>query len=185
MNMANAALSNRERKVLRKQRAPAPRYPKAGEDAKVVRVSVEPPAAVVRDGLIWLQRKGGFGPAQVREALAYRAAFTDAGELSMKSCLDVREGGHGAAGPGMYFDAGVVSMTTARRFLWVARFTVLRGQVDLLTVMDGICGQGWTARDLAGGDKHRARDLEVVLRVALDLMVAHRAALEAEATAKA
>jgi hypothetical protein len=52
---------------------------------------------------------------------------------------------------------------------------VLRGQVDMLTVMDGVCGQGYTLRYLAGGDKHRAAELLVALRLALDMLVAYRA----------
>ncbi len=184
--MANAAISKRERERLRKTTLAAPRYPKAGEDAKVVKVA---PAKVEdeidRDGLAWMAKKKRLNVTQLAEAMFYRNNFRDAGELSMKSCLDVVEGGRGAAGAGMYFDGGVVTMTTARRHLLVARFQVLRGQIDMLTVMDGICGLGRTARYLASGDQQRAREMEAILRVALDLLVAHRALEEAVAAAKA
>jgi hypothetical protein len=136
-----------------------------------------------RDGLEWLAAKKKLNARQLKEARRYRDAFRDAGELSMKSCLDIQEGGRGTAGPGQYLEVGVLTMTQARRDLFVMRFAVLRGQAEVLTVMDGVCGVGWTPRDLAGGDKHKARDLEVVLGVALDLLVAYRAEQEALAAA--
>jgi hypothetical protein len=183
--MANVGLSQRQRKQLRKDRQVAPRYPKAGEAAREVKVSSEPPAPIERDGLVWLAKKKRLSLSQLAEAMAYRNAYRDAGELSMKSCLNVGAGVGGQAGPGDIADRAVVSMTTARRELFVARYQVLRGQVDMLSVMDGVCGVGWTVRDLAAGDQVRARELEAVLKVALDLLVAHRMVDEAVEAARA
>ena len=177
--MANVGLSNRQREQIRRQVQAEPRYPKVAEGEKVVKVSSDPPTPLERDGLVWLAKKKRLSVGQLAEGLAYRNAFRDAGELSMKSCLDVGAGVGGQAGPGDIADRAVISMTTARRELFVARYQVMRGQVDMLTVMDGVCGVGWTVRDLAAGDQVRARELEAVLKVALDLLVANRAQDEA------
>jgi hypothetical protein len=67
--------------------------------------------------------------------------------------------------------------------LWVIRNHTLGGQGDLITVMDGVCGQGWTLRYLAGGNQVRAAELEQALRIALDLMVGVRRAKD-EAAAR-
>ncbi|HEY3694078.1 hypothetical protein [Phenylobacterium sp.] len=169
--MANAALSNRARRQLLKTIAPAPRHPRVGEAGQGVRVSADPAPPADRDGLVWLGEKKRLTPDQLKAAFHYRDAFRDAGEVSLKSALDVGVGG-GGYGPAT--PSPLVSLTTARRALLVIRYQVLRGQVDMLTVMDGVCGAGHTLRGLAGGDKHRARDLEILLKAALDQVVAFR-----------
>jgi hypothetical protein len=133
------------------------------------------------DGLVWLQGRKRLSAAQLLEAWEYRRLFRDAGDLSMKSqigaLLDARGGGAGGAD----LQTSIVGTTAARRRLFILRHQVLRTQTDMLTVMDGVCGVGHTLRDLAGGDKHRARDLEVILGVALDLLAAHRTAAKSSA----
>lgn len=169
--MANATLSKRERRDLLKA---IPATPRKVKGAAVVRASAAPrpePEPCDRDGLVWLQQKRRLTTGQLREAFLYRAAFRDAGEVSLKSALEAEGGaGYGPASP-----SPIVSATSARRELLVVRFQVLRGQGEMITVMDGVCGCGHTPRALAGGDKHKARDFETILRVALDLLLAFRA----------
>jgi hypothetical protein len=126
-----------------------------------------------RDGLDWLQRKGKLTLRQRLAAELYRKAYREAGDLSVKSSLNIVEGGPGAGGGGMAHAAA--GTATAKRALFVLRWQVLGGQLDLLTVCDGICGLGHTPRSLAGGDgtdrtKRRQAVLEAVLMVALDLI---------------
>jgi hypothetical protein len=170
--MANAALSNRERKALRKVLPKAPRVVRGDAEVRVATPEKGGKTEeLVRDGLAWLIRKNQLTPAQVAEAKAWRDGVRDAGEVEMRSCLNIGVGGGSNEGA----LARVQAMSTARRLLFAGRYVVLRGQVDMLTVMDGVCGQGYTLRYLAGGDKHRAGELMVTLKLALDLLVAYRA----------
>lgn len=181
--MANAAQSSRQ---LHRRIAKSPFRGKGGvaDEAKgEVRVRVAASAAPRaeddgKDGLLWEVGKKRLTKAQAEEAMAYRKGFRDAGEVSVRSCLDVGVGG----GQLSYLPgAAVLSMTAARRELFTARYKVLRGQVDMLTVMDGVCGLGHTLRHLAGGDRHRADELRVALKLALDMLVAYRAGPPASA----
>lgn len=170
--MANAALSKRERKAIRKTIPAKPRLVVHGLGAVVkVAVKAEPREDLARDGLDWLVRKRVLTVAQLFECRAWRDGVRDAGEVEMRSCLNVGVGGGSNEGT----LARVHAMSSARRQLFEGRYVVLRGQVDMLTVMDGVCGQGYTLRYLAGGDKHRAAELLVTLKLALDLLVAFRA----------
>lgn len=151
-----------------------------GEVRVAPKGSAKPKAQEPRDGLAWLIKKGRLTLAQAREALLYREGFRDAGEVAMRSSLEVGVcGGQPSGLP----NAAVFAMTKARQELALSRYKVLRGQVDMLTVMDGVCGHGYTLRHLAGGDHHRAAELEVALRIALDVLVAYRAGPPASARA--
>jgi len=166
------ALSNRQRRALRKKIQAEPRV--AVQAEVVVKSAGRDLPIEKRDGLEWLSQKRRLSDEQLVEANAYRALYRDAGEVAMRSCLDVGAGG-GGVGPKAYADAVLVASTNARRELQAIRGVVLRNQVEMLTVMDGVCGLGWTVRALAGGDQGRARELEALLRCALDLVAAWRA----------
>lgn len=141
-----------------------------------------PPAKPPTDGLEWLQRKKRLTPSQLLEGWAYRALYRDAGPLSMKSQLGGLDSpGGGGDGTGYALQTAIVGTEDARRELFVLQHHVLRSQPDLITVMDGVCGIGHTLRMLAGGEQIRAAELEAVLRVALDLLVAAREAARAAA----
>lgn len=171
--MANSSLSNRERAALRKAIPKAPRKAKGPAEVRVGKpVDVRPQ---VRDGLEWELGKGRITVIQFREGMRFREGFRAAGEVGLRSCLDVREG-RGGGGKGAL--APVEAMTLARAEMLVIRYEVLRGQDDMLTVMDGVCGLGFTCRALANGDRRRADDLEVALRLALDLVVGWRIAIK-------
>lgn len=142
----------------------------------VARLAKVVEAAEDRDGLDWLARKGRLTPARKAAGLHYRDALRDAGGAMIKSSLDIREGGASSTG-----EARLAEVTEAKRELFVLRWVVLGGQGDLLTVMDGVCGVGHTLRQLAEGStpdqvKDRAKVLEAVLMVGLDLVAAHLAA---------
>lgn len=173
--MANSSLSNRERAALRKATVKPPRRAK-GEAVVRVGAPLVPAAEPDRDGLEWLARKRRITVAQYREGLRFRAGFLAAPEVGLRSCLDVQEGGSGGRGQGTL--APVEAMTAARAEMLVICYEVLRGQDDMLTVMRGVCGLSRTVRALADGDRRRADQLEVALRLALDLVVGWRISLK-------
>jgi hypothetical protein len=163
-------ISNRKRRLIRKAR---PVKPRDGERAGEVRASAEVVEIPLdRDGMLWLINRNRLNPGQVKQARAYRADFRDA-EASgpnLRSCLNITEGGVGSRasdGPGTQ----VIRNLDAQRRLFVSRFVILRGQADLLEVLDAVCGRGLTLRDLAGGRTPQAMVLEKLLKVALDQLV--------------
>ncbi len=166
-------LSNRQRRQARKRTAKAPvRLRTDGATATspaVVAVAVDIPQA--RDGLLWLISRNRLTPLRTRAARAYRQDFREAAAEgpTLKSCLDVREGG-GSGLPPAGPTGEVVYALDAQRSLFRKRFVILRGQADLLDVLDGVCGRGLTLREMAGGNGHKAAALEGLLKVALDLL---------------
>lgn len=132
-------------------------------------------AVIDRDGLDWLVRKNKITLRQRLAGEYYRRCFRDAGDLSVKSCLNVVEGGPGPGRGGAGLQGALAGNTAAKRALFELRWLVLGGQDDLVTVCDGICGVGHTPRSLAGGDgsdasKRRQAVLEATLCIALDLV---------------
>lgn len=165
-------LSNRQRRQARKRTTKAPASPSSGvttTSRAMVAAAVDIPQD--RDGLLWLISRNRLTPPRARAAKAYRQDFREASSAgpTLKSCLDVREGygkGLPASGP----TGEVIYALDAQRSLFRKRFAVLRGQADLLDVLDGVCGRGLTLRELAGGNGHKAASLETLLKVALDLL---------------
>lgn len=146
-----------------------------GGRAEVKVATREEPAVLVRDGLAWLVRKKRLSVEQRVAAYKYQAAFRDAGEeAAIKSSLgDGLQEVHTAPGSrDGHATTLVLGAVQAKRELFRMRFEILRGQTDMLTVMDGVCGVGWSPRELANGNGHKANELETVLRVALDLIAA-------------
>lgn len=181
--MPKTAISNRQRKAAKRTSPTAPRMPKATDAEKVVKVAApardartQEPAD--RDGLLWLVRKKRLTTLQIGAGIYYRDLFRAAAPGIMKSCLDGAEGGgvyNAGKGGGLPFEGEYLD-GDAQLQLFVIRSLTLGEQPDLVTVMDGVCGIGHTVRYLAGGDQLRAAQLEAALRIALDLVVAVRAA---------
>lgn len=169
--MANAVLSNRERKELRKVTPKAPRVPRGEAVVRVAPPTPKEPDATERDGLVWLGRKGRLTPEQLRVGKWWSDRARDAGDISLRSCLDVTEG-HGSSTGGGLPPAALASKSTAKRELFVAKWVVLRGEPDMLLVMEGVCEKRQTLRFLAGGNQQRARDLEAILKCALNQLSA-------------
>ena len=166
-------LSNRQRRQARKRIAKPPVHVRS-DGATATSPTVVALAADIphdRDGLLWLIARNRLTPARAREAKAYRQDFRDAAAAgpTMKSCLDVREGG-GSGKPPAGPTGEVIYALDAQRSLFRKRHVILKGQVDLLDVLDGVCGRGLTLRELAGGNGHKAAALESLLKVALDLL---------------
>lgn len=176
--MAKTGISNKQRRVLGKQNIPVSRRPAA---EPIVKVAAKPaPEPKERDGLLWLAKKKRLSSAQLGEALHYRRLFRSlAPGGSTPSCLgSLGMGGRGGAGSGVLME-GDYGDAAAQLELMVLRSHVLQGQVDLLTVMDGVCGLGHTVRYLGGGDQLRPVQLEAALRIALDMLVTNRRAKDA------
>lgn len=170
------SLSHRQARAARKRILKPSRYAKPDgatvTSPRLVAEAVE--IAADRDGLDWLVNRNRLSPRQVAEARAYRRDFQDAASAGpmVKSSLNIIEGGAGAPGLGQM--TGVVDALDAQRALFRKRFVVLRGQADLLEVLDGVCGRRLTLRTLAGGDASKTKVLEAVLKVALDQLATYR-----------
>lgn len=124
-----------------------------------------------RDGLDWLRQKKRLNARRFKAGLTYREWFRDAGGPSIKSGLNVVEGGPGSAGMGL--PLALEGMTDAKARLFRVRHQVLKGQPDMVMVLDAVCGTRQTLTSLAGGNDRRALELEAVLMIALDLVAAH------------
>lgn len=127
------------------------------------------------DGLDRLRRGKDLSEAQLVDAQAYRGLgrVVELGGGGVKSCLDLTPGDKDRLpmGGGDPFE-----VTHAKRELFRIRYHVLKGQADLINVMDGVCIAGQTLIALAGGkDDRRAGQLLAVLKVALDLIRLDRA----------
>lgn len=122
-----------------------------------------------RDGLQWLRTRRKLTPHQLSAALEYRTAFrlSAMDGPTIKSGLDIQEG-HGAGPDGPV--GRIISETDAKRRLFVMRYVVLCGQGDMLNVVDGVCGNGLTLRELAGNSGPKTMVMEALLKVALDML---------------
>jgi hypothetical protein len=121
-------------------------------------------------GLEWLARKGRITPNQRRAGEAYGAAYRRAQEApSIGSTLEVQPAGGLAAGPSL----AMILKAAAGRARAAEELAAMRerlfGQGDLVHACDLVCGRELTPREAGGGDREAAR-LEVVLKVALDLL---------------
>jgi hypothetical protein len=128
-----------------------------------------------RDGLLWLERHRRLTSRQLTEGTFYRLDFkaAEAAGATLRSGLDFGVRVKRSSAPTGHA-THVVSAVDAQRRLYFKRFVVLRGQADMLDVLDGVCGRGRTLRDLAGGNGHEAKALEKLLRAALDLLASAR-----------
>ncbi|HYF20687.1 MAG TPA: hypothetical protein VEA40_22670 [Ramlibacter sp.] len=148
-----------------------------------------PPEPEDRDGLDWLVAKKRVSHAQGLKGYDYRALFRhviDMGGAPLGSSLENLMSTGGQATFGGLPSAGSYTASAARAELFRMRWVVLRGQTDLLTVMDGVCGLGHTVRTLAGPGSQqqvRAAQLEAALKIALDLLIADEADRAAKKTA--
>lgn len=126
------------------------------------------------DGLKRLAAKGKLTPFRLAQAAYYReqGRMADTAGGGVKSCLNIGIGG-GAAGQ-VVGDLPLAAAVDAKRQLFQMRFVALGGQSDLLTVMDGVCIRRQTTIALAGGNRHRALELERLLIIACDLIGAWR-----------
>jgi hypothetical protein len=133
-----------------------------------------------RDGLAWLLKKKRISAEQARAGLRYRAGFReDGGEvMGVGSCLEVSLGGSGDGK-----EMKLVATSDARREYLLIVGSVLWHDAQLVAVMDGICGHGYTPRYLAGGKQVEALEVETALKVALNLVIAWKAAHAARVAA--
>ena len=139
-----------------------------GEVLKLKRHPAEREVEPVRDGLLWLIKKGKLTPSRRAAAAIYRAAYREPQEGAMRSCLDDSVRGSGTGRPPDY-NSGKVD---AIRRLQAMRAEALAGHEQMIFVMDGVCGGGLTLREICGGEERAAGKLEAVLMVALDLVAA-------------
>lgn len=154
-------------------RANALRRGEANAAARGEALAIRKPAArtqaevePIRDGLLWLVKKGKLSASRRAAAVLYRDAYREPQEGAMRSCLNDEVLGSGSGRPPDYNARKV----DAVRRLAALRTVALAGHGQMIEVMDGVCGGGLTLRDLAAGDDRAAGRLEAVLMVALDLV---------------
>lgn len=124
-----------------------------------------------RDGLVWLVERGRLTVRRATAALDWRFAYRAAEGVPLKSCLDpqlARGSGQRAFQP-----PAMETPAEAKRWLFEMRWLVLKGQADIVGVLDQVVGQGLILRDLAGGDGHKAATLEALLKAGLDMVAEH------------
>lgn len=123
------------------------------------------------DGLHRLVRKKRLTADQMRAASSLRslAKLAELAGGPAKSCLDIGVGGGQGTGLPVH-DGEAINALAAKRELFRLRWTVLKGEPEMMVVLDGIVVAGHTTMKLAGGDQQRARELEAVLRVALNML---------------
>ena len=146
-----------------------------GEAPPVKAKGPKPDAEPVRDGLLWLIKKGKLTASRCAAAAVYRAAYREPQEGAMRSCLNVDpDGGRLGIPP----DPNAARIDAERR-LKAMRGCALAGHEQMIAVMDGVCGGGLTLREMAGGEERAAGRLEAVLMVALDLVASWSAVRQA------
>lgn len=155
-------------KIRRKrERAKQPRQTRT-DTPTPIRAPRETP--IIRDGWEWLIHKQRVTFAQRKAGDYYRALYRDPGDKpAIRSCLDIQEGSGGSS------KAQAASMMAAWHVdaadeLEVIRTAHLGDHDDLIALLNSVCGMGMTLREIAGGNERAARDLEVKLKVALDLV---------------
>jgi len=179
--MPRAALTNRQRKAIRKAGGARPRKAKTGTGPKVTgqTAAVEKPED--RDGLEWLIRKGRLGSGQSAKTRAkagryYRRLYRDApldGTTPLRSCLDdsVRGGGGVGLPPALVQTDAAVKLHFVR--------AAISHHEEMTDLLDAVCGRGTTVRSLACGNDRRAVEMETALRIALDLVALAKENMEA------
>lgn len=124
------------------------------------------------DGLDRLakSKRSRLDPDRLAQAYRYRRLGRLAQLIggSIRSCLNDTPGGGADGLPKS--DAGMAHAVDAKRELLRLRAMVLRGEEDMITVLDAVCLNGMTITTLAGGDGNRGRELMAVLKVALQLL---------------
>lgn len=137
----------------------------------------EPEPDPVRDGLVWLIRKGRLTPTRQKAAKLYRDAYREPQAGALNSHLaNLGSRGGGGVPSGLPAHGVMAGRLDAEARLAALRGKALAWHEQLVWVMDGVVGGGLTLRELGGGDKTQAAKLEAVLMVALDLVAAWSAA---------
>lgn len=132
----------------------------------------EPGGPATRDGFLWLVRKGRVAQHRVDAGQRYGALFAKARSDGIKSALNDSGGGGGAnSSPVDAHLRAVFELQDAQRHVYRA-MGENQGQ-RLVALLDRICGQGETLREVAGNDDRKALVLEAELMAALDMEAMH------------
>lgn len=161
-------LSNAQRREARRITRKPPRGARTVTSAAVVAKAEQVPAGL--DGLEWLISKRRLTPAQEAQAKAYRQDYHDAAEdgVTIKSGLDFQEGSSGKVAQAHL--TAIINRDAAQKRLAHKRYTVLRGVVSVIELLDGVCGRRLRLTTMAGGNDRLAGAYEMVLKAALDML---------------
>lgn len=121
-----------------------------------------------RDGWLWLVNKGRYSPARVEAGRLFREKFTRATDDPMKSCLNDSTGGGAGDGNPMAARLHAQFEIDGVRKHFVSSVGQASG-AHLFDRLSAIVGRGDTARQIAGGDGHKAEGVVIELGFALDL----------------
>jgi hypothetical protein len=135
------------------------------EEARGERFTPEKPRQPRRrkDGLDWLRDKGRITPEEFRAGETYGDDYRKVYGSGVKSCLNDSVGG--------FSDEPAIARIRAQMNLDRARGGGLNRVNALVEIVDLVCGQGRSIRELAGDDTAKAYRLEERLSVALALLV--------------
>lgn len=134
----------------------------------------EPGGPATRDGFLWLVRKGRVTNHRVEAGQRYGALFAKARGDSIKSALNDDVGGGNGSGASSPIDAhlrAVFEHDAANPHIYRAMGETNRRR--LVALLERICGQGETLREVAGNDDRKALVLEAELMTALDMEEVH------------
>lgn len=131
----------------------------------------EPGGPATRDGFLWLVRKGRIAPHRVDAGQRYGALYAKARADSIKSCLNDSVGGGNGDSPMDARLRAVFELDAANIHIYLAM-----GETNgrrFVSLLERICGQGDTLREVAGNDDRRALVLEAEFMTALDMEAVH------------
>lgn len=132
----------------------------------------EPGGPATRDGFIWLVRKGRVSPHRVDAGQRYGALYAKARSDGLRSALNDSVGGGGAdSSPVDAHLRAVFELDAAKRHVYRAMGE--KQGLRLVALLDRVCGQGETLRELACNDDRKAMILEAELMTALDMEAVH------------
>jgi hypothetical protein len=126
-------------------------------------------AATTRDGLRWMLKKLSASQAQAGER--YQALYGRARADGVKSCLNDDYGGDGGSGPAMAHIRAREQMQGVVRHVLSATGPEKGGY--LVSLLDSVCGEGVTVREIGNNDDRRVLVLEADLKTALDMVAVH------------
>lgn len=130
----------------------------------------EPGGPATRDGFLWLVRKGRVSQHRVDAGQRYAALFARARGDGIKSCLN-DAGGSACDSPMDAKLRAVFELDAAHQHIYRAMGEANGRRMSAL--LERVCGQGETLREIAGNDDRRALVLEAELMMALDMQAAH------------
>lgn len=120
-----------------------------------------------RDGFLWLVNRNRYTSARVEAGRHFREKYERARSDSVKSCLNDTPGGRTGEGPSASFSHARFELKGVRDHFHDA-IGEASGE-SLYRLLESVCGEGETVRQLAKGEDRKADGLVIELGFALDM----------------